>query len=85
MPTAVATDPTAVGPAAPSPASPLDLNTATAEQLDQLPGVGPATTAAIVAHRERNGPFRSVEALLEVRGIGPVRLDDCDRWCGYDS
>ena len=65
-----------MGPAAPSPASPLDLNTATAEQLDQLPSVGPATAAAIVAHRERNGPFKSVEALLEVRGIGPVRLDE---------
>ena len=76
VPAAASSDPTAVGPAAPSPASPLDLNTATAEQLDQLPSVGPATAAAIVAHRERNGPFPTVEALLEVRGIGPVRLDE---------
>ena len=76
VPAAVGSDPAAVGPPAPSPASPLDLNTATAEQLDQLPSVGPATAAAIVAHRDRNGPFRSVEALLEVRGIGPVRLDE---------
>ena len=76
VPVAVGSEPTALGPAAPSPDSPLDLNTATAEQLDQLPSIGPATAAAIVAHRERNGPFKSVEALLEVRGIGPVRLDE---------
>ena len=76
VPVAVSSDPAVVAPPDPSPASPLDLNTATAEQLDQLPSVGPATAAAIVAHRDRNGPFRSVEALLEVRGIGPVRLDE---------
>lgn len=59
----------------PSSASPLDLNTATAEQLDELPGVGPATAAAILAYRDANGPFRSVEDLLEVRGIGDAKLD----------
>jgi competence protein ComEA len=76
VPAAVGADPGAVGQAAPSASSPLDLNTATAAQLDGLPTVGPATAAAIVAHRERNGPFLSVEALLEVRGIGPARLDE---------
>lgn len=59
----------------PSTASPVDLNTATAEQLDELPGVGPATAAAILAYRDANGPFRSVEDLLEVRGIGDAKLD----------
>lgn len=54
---------------------PLDLNRATAEQLDTLPGVGPATAAAIVAHREQHGPFANVEALADVRGIGPSRLE----------
>jgi competence protein ComEA len=53
---------------------PVDLNTATAEQLDTLPGVGPATAAAIIEHRERQGPFRSVEDLLDVPGIGDAKL-----------
>jgi competence protein ComEA len=57
------------------PAGPVDINTATAEQLDTLPGIGPATAAAIVEHRERTGPFASVDALLDVRGIGPAKLD----------
>lgn len=56
-------------------AGPLDLNTATAEQLDTLPGIGPATAAAIVGHRDRTGPFTSVDGLLEVRGIGPAKLE----------
>jgi competence protein ComEA len=58
-----------------APSGPIDLNTATAEQLDTLPGVGPATAAAIVSHRERNGPFSSVDGLLDVRGIGPSKLE----------
>lgn len=53
---------------------PIDLNTATAEQLDALPGVGPATAEAIVSYRSENGRFRSVEDLLEVRGIGEAKL-----------
>ena len=64
-----------VAGATPTPAAPLDLNTATADQLDDLPGVGPATAAAIVAYRDEHGPFRAVEELLEVRGIGPAKLD----------
>jgi competence protein ComEA len=55
--------------------SPVDLNTATAEQLEELPGVGPATAQAIMDYRETNGPFRSVEELLDVRGIGDAKLD----------
>lgn len=52
----------------------VDLNTATVEQLDVLPGIGPATARAIVEHRTRRGRFRSVNQLLEVRGIGPAKL-----------
>ena len=54
----------------------IDLNVADADALDTLPGIGPATAAAIIEHRERNGPFASVEGLLEVRGIGEAKLAD---------
>ncbi len=53
----------------------LDLNTATVEQLDALPGVGPVTAAAILAWRQANGKFTSVDQLGDVDGIGPARLD----------
>lgn len=56
-------------------AAPVDLNSATAEQLDVLPGIGPVTAAAIVAWRDAHGSFASVEQLSEVDGIGPARLD----------
>jgi competence protein ComEA len=58
-----------------SPGTPVDLNTADAQQLDSLPGVGPSTAEAIIAHRDEHGPFRSVEELLDVRGIGEAKLD----------
>lgn len=61
------------GPAAPG--TPVDLNTATPEDLDALPGVGPVTAAAIIAWREAHGPFTDVDQLSEVDGIGPARLD----------
>lgn len=57
-----------------APAGPVDLNTVTVEQLDTLPGVGPVTAAAIVAWRDANGRFSSVDQLAEVDGIGPARL-----------
>jgi competence protein ComEA len=53
----------------------VDLNAADEAALDALPGVGPVTAAAIIAHREANGPFRAVEDLMEVRGIGPAKFD----------
>jgi competence protein ComEA len=54
---------------------PLDLNTATLDQLDELPGVGPSTAKAILDERGRRGRFSSVDDLLAVRGIGPAQLD----------
>ena len=60
------------GPAAPG--QPLNLNTATAEQLDQLDGVGPATAQRIVAYRQAHGGFRSVSELDQVPGIGEKKL-----------
>jgi competence protein ComEA len=55
---------------------PVDLNTATLDELDELPGIGPATAQAIVDHRTSGGPFTSVDELLEVRGIGEAKLAD---------
>jgi competence protein ComEA len=57
------------------PAGPVNVNTATADQLDVLPGVGPTTAAAIIAHRQQHGPFQTVDQLADVRGIGPAKLD----------
>lgn len=54
---------------------PVDLNAATAEQLDGLPGIGPATATKIVADRETNGPFGSVDDLGRVSGVGPKKLE----------
>jgi competence protein ComEA len=59
----------------PPVAGPINLNTATVEQLDTLPGVGPVTAAAIVAWRDANGKFTSVDQLGDVDGIGPARLE----------
>lgn len=53
----------------------VSLNSASAAELTTLPGVGNATAAAIIAHREANGPFTSVDGLMDVRGIGPAKFD----------
>lgn len=53
----------------------LPVNSATAGELERLDGIGPARARAIVAHRERHGPFHCTEDLLEVRGIGPVTVE----------
>lgn len=52
----------------------VDLNTATLDDLDRLPGIGPATAQAILDLRRRKGRFRAVDELLEVRGIGEAKL-----------
>jgi competence protein ComEA len=57
-----------------APTQPVDLNAATQEQLESLPGVGPVMAASIIAWRNANGRFANVEQLGEVDGIGPARL-----------
>lgn len=53
---------------------PVSVNTATIDQLNGLPGIGPQTAQAILAHRERNGKFQNPDELLQVPGIGPKKL-----------
>ena len=53
----------------------IDLNSADVTQLETIPGIGPVRAAAIVQHRDENGPFASVDALLDVSGIGPATLE----------
>jgi competence protein ComEA len=65
---------TTAGGTATAPGQPVNLNTASAAELETLPGVGPTTAAAIIAHRETNGPFTAVDQLLDVRGIGDAKL-----------
>jgi competence protein ComEA len=55
--------------------APVDLNRADALELDRLPGIGPVLAGRIVEHRERHGPFRRVEELRAVRGVGPRLLE----------
>lgn len=67
----------AVGPGgAAAPAAPVALNTATLEQLDTLPGVGPVLAQHIIDYRTQHGGFRSVDELREVNGIGDRRFAD---------
>lgn len=63
-----------VGGGATSAAGIVDINSATLSDLDALPGVGPSTAQAIIDYRTANGPYVSVDDLLNVRGIGPSKL-----------
>jgi competence protein ComEA len=57
------------------PAGKIDINSASADELDELPGIGPKLAQAIVEHRKAHGAFSSIEALLDVPGIGEAKLE----------
>ncbi len=52
----------------------VDINTATQSELEAVKGIGPSKAKAIVTHREKNGPFKSIEALTEVKGFGKASV-----------
>jgi len=70
-----AAPPAAGTPRKAPPATPLDLDSASAADFDRLPGIGPVLAARIVEHRRTHGPFRHVDELLSVPGIGPRLLE----------
>lgn len=67
-------NPSPPAPAALSPGA-IDINTATATDLDRLPGIGPAIAERIIRDRDENGPFDAVDDLARVKGIGMKKLD----------
>lgn len=75
METGVTVPPEAPPGEASGAGGPVSINSATREELDSLPGIGPATADKIIGYREANGPFTSVEELTEVPGIGPAKLE----------
>jgi competence protein ComEA len=68
--------PVAAGGGGAASSGPVHLNSATIEQLDALPGVGPVTAQKIVDYRQEHGGFKSVDDLDAVPGIGPARLEN---------
>jgi competence protein ComEA len=64
----------------PEPTSKVNLNTANAEQLATLPGVGPALASRIVEYRQKSGAFRSTKDVMNVKGIGEKNFAKIEAW-----
>ncbi|WP_371164385.1 ComEA family DNA-binding protein [Buchananella felis] len=62
----------------------VNINAASAAQLEELPGIGPSLAGRIVTHREKNGPFQSVQGLLDVPGIGPAKFEALREFVSVD-
>jgi competence protein ComEA len=67
-------------PAKPAPAGKININTASAEQFTTLPGVGPKLAARIVEYRQKSGSFKSVQELMNVRGLGEKNLKKIEQY-----
>ena len=70
----------AVAAAKPAPAGKVNINTASAEQLTTLPGVGPKLAARILEYRQKSGAFKSVSELMNVRGVGEKNLKKIEQY-----
>jgi competence protein ComEA len=67
-----------------TPNGPVHINTATAEELQRLPGVGPALAKSIIDYRDQHGPFKRMSDLDDVPGVGPARLKDWEGKIAFD-
>ncbi|AIE84636.1 helix-hairpin-helix domain-containing protein [Fimbriimonas ginsengisoli] len=63
-----------------TPTGAVSLNSATAEELQTLPGIGPSTAQKIIDYRQQHGPFASVDGLIDVKGIGPKKMEKLRQW-----
>ncbi len=70
----------ATAAAKPTPAGKVNINTASAEQLTTLPGIGPKLAARIVEYRQKSGAFKSVQELMNVRGVGDKNLKKIEQY-----
>jgi competence protein ComEA len=70
VPSSTLTHPETQEARAAAPAQSVNVNTATVAQFEALPGIGPSTAQRIVAYREKNGPFKKLEDLMNIQGIG---------------
>ena len=70
----------AVAAAKPTPAGKVNINTASAEQLTTLPGIGPKLAARIVEYRQKSGAFKTVHELMNVRGVGEKNLKKIEQY-----